>query len=94
MERSGIGTAYGLWQYWPQWTLSKTLIVRERLRFSVRLDGNNIPVRAQFTSPNTTVNFSRAASQSTFGCFDPGGTNFSTLGTANENLVFGVRLEF
>src|SRR5204863_490747 len=41
----GAGTAYGLWQYWPQWTLSKTFTIRERVKFSVRLDGNNIPVK-------------------------------------------------
>jgi hypothetical protein len=90
----GAGTAYGLWQVWPQWTLSKTWSIRERAKFSVRLDGNNIPVRQQFTSPNTTVNFATAASQTTFGRFDPGGTNFSTLGTANGNLVLGGRLQF
>lgn len=90
----GAGTTYGRWMYWPQWTLSKTFEVKERVKLSVRLDGNNIPVRQQFTNPNTTVNFSQAASQATFGRFAPGGTNFSTLGTDNGNLVFGVRLVF
>jgi hypothetical protein len=83
-----------LWQYWPQWTLSKTFVIRERVKFSVRLDGNNIPVKQQFTSPNTTVNFATAASQSTLGRFAPDATNFSTLGTANGNLIFGARLQF
>lgn len=90
----GAGTHYGLWQFWPQWTLSKTWAIRERARFSVRLDGNNIPVRQQFTNPNTTVNFATAASQRLFGRFEPGGTNFSTLGTSNGNLVLGARLQF
>jgi len=50
-------------QYWPQWTLSKTFTIRERVKFSIRLDGNNIPVKAQFTTPSTTVNFSTAAAR-------------------------------
>src|ERR1051325_1674845 len=59
----GAGTAYGLWLVWPQWTLSKSVMIRERVKFTVRLDGNNIPVRISFTSPSTSVNFATAASQ-------------------------------
>jgi hypothetical protein len=90
----GAGTAYGLWLVWPQWTLSKNWMIRERVKFTVRLDGNNIPVRVVFTSPSTTVNFATAASQSTFGKFAPPAVNFSSQGTDNGNLILGLRLSF
>jgi hypothetical protein len=90
----GAGTARGLWMYWPQWTLSKTFTIHEKIKFSVRLDGNNIPVAAQYTTPTTTVNYATAVGQRTFGRFAAGGVNFSSQGTSNGNLVFGTRLVF
>jgi hypothetical protein len=79
---------------WPQWTLTKFWMIKERFKFQVRLDANNLPVRPVFTSPNTTVNLSLPASQSAFGKFAPIGTNFSTLGTDNGHFILGGRIEF
>jgi len=90
----GASTQPGLWVIWPQWTLTKFRIVKERIRFQLRLDANNLPVRPVFTSPNTTVNLTLPTSQSTFGKFAPIGTSFSTLGTNNGHFIFGTRLEF
>ena len=36
----GSGTQRGLWLLWPQWSLSKGWSLKERYRFSVRVDGN------------------------------------------------------
>jgi len=90
----GASTQPGLWVIWPQWTLTKFWMVKERIRFQLRLDANNLPVRPVFTSPNTTVNLTVPASQSIFGKFAPIGTSFSTLGTDNGHFIFGTRLEF
>ena len=57
----GGGTSTGLWLIWPQWSLSKSYRLKERYKFSVRLDANNIPVRLMATTPDTAVNITSPA---------------------------------
>ena len=76
----GSGTQRGLWLIWPQWSLSKYWTL-ERYKFSVRVDGNNIPVRLSSQTPNTTVNLS---SPETFGKFGlQTSSSYSTMGQSN-----------
>ncbi len=87
----GNGTGRGLWLVWPQWSLEKFWQVKEHYKFSLRLDGQNIPVRLNLTNPDTTVNIT---SPQNFGKFAPIGVNTSQLGTPNGHLTICFRLEF
>jgi len=87
----GTGTQRGLWLIWPQWSLSKYWML-ERYKFSVRVDGNNIPVRLSATSPNTTVNLT---SPETFGKFAlQTSSSYSTMGQSNGQIIISGRFEF
>jgi len=57
----------------------------------VTLNGNNLPLRMNFTTPNTTVNLN---SPELFGKFPAAGQNTSQIGTQNANLILFLRLEF
>jgi hypothetical protein len=71
--------------------LEKAWKVMERYNFSLRLDGQNIPVRLNLTNPDTTVNLN---SPQNFGKFAPISTNSSQLGTPNGHLTLCFRLQF
>jgi hypothetical protein len=87
----GAGTQRGLWLIWPQWSLSKYWTL-ERYKFSVRVDGNNIPVRLSSQTPNTAVNFS---SPETFGKFAlQTSSSYSTMGQSNGQIIISGRFEF
>jgi len=87
----GNGTARGLWLLWHQWTIGKEWRFAERFRYSMTLNGNNLPLRMNFTTPNTTVNLT---SPQLFGKFPAAGQNTSQIGTQNANLILFLRLEF
>jgi len=89
----GIGTQSAGWLLWPEFSLSKSWQIRERARFIIRLDGHNIPVHPWFNSPNSVVNLT---SPQSFGRFSTAisGTNTSSLGSLNGNLVFGARIQW
>ena len=77
---------------WPQWSVTKTVSVKERYRFILRLDGNNIPVRFMSQTPNTTVNLS---SPESFGKFaSQAGSSYSTMGGTNGQIIISGRFEF
>ena len=87
----GAGTTTGLWLSWPQWSLSKVWAI-ERYRFTLRCDGNNIPVRFMGTTPNTVVNLS---SPESFGKFPlQTSSSYSTIGGLNGQLLISGRFEF
>ena len=86
----GGGTESGFWTIWPQWLVSKSWKFREALTFRLRVEGNNLPVRRQFTSPNATVNFVNPQS---FGRVSQG-IDYATLGTGNGFFTIGGRIEF
>jgi Carboxypeptidase regulatory-like domain len=86
----GIARAGGVW--WPQYSLTKTVAVREKFRITVRMDANNLlPETRALLSPNTTVNIT---SPQTFGRFANAGSSFSNWYTPNGNFVGVLRLEF
>jgi hypothetical protein len=88
----GSGTQRGRWTMGTQWTLLKSWRIAERYKFSLRLDGNNIPVRFMTTTPNTTVNLSSPESFGKFGI--QSGMNFDQVGQLNGQLILGGRFEF
>jgi hypothetical protein len=88
----GAGTARGLWLIWPQYSLEKEWAVRERYRFTVRLDANTLPTRLMATTPDVTVNLTSPA---TFGKFAPQtSSSYSTMGAYNGQLIISGRFEF
>jgi hypothetical protein len=88
----GSGTTTGRWLIYPQFSLTKSYTVKERYKFTVRVEGNNIPVRFNAQTPSTTVNLS---DQSTFGKFGvQGSSSYSTLGGSNGQLFIGGRFAF
>jgi hypothetical protein len=86
----GIARAGNVW--WPQYSLTKTIVYRERYRLTVRMDANNLfPETRAFLAPNTTVNI---ISPQTFGKFASVSYSTSNWFTPNGNLVGVLRLEF
>jgi hypothetical protein len=86
----GSGTESGFWMIWPQWLISKTWRIHERVNFRVRLEGNNIPVRPQFGNPNSAVNFTNPQQ---FGRVSQG-IDYGSIPTPNGLMNLGLRLEF
>ncbi len=87
----GAGTQQGLWNIFPEWSISKSWAV-ERYRFSLRVDGNNIPVRLMSQTPDTAVNLS---SPESFGKFAlQTGSSYNAVGGLNGLVVVGGRFEF
>jgi hypothetical protein len=87
----GIGRAGGVW--WPQYSITKSWVYKERYKLTVRADTHNLlPKMRAFLSPNSTVNI---ASPQTFGKFAPAtGYSFSNWYTPNPNFQGVLRLEF
>ncbi len=87
----GAGTQTGRWTSASQWSISKSWGT-ERYKFTLRLDGNNIPVRFMGVTPDTTVNIT---SPQTFGKFGlQSGLSYSTMNQSNGQLIIGGRFEF
>jgi len=89
----GFYTAYTGGLFWPEYSLTKSWSIRERARFTVRLDAHNIPVIPWFNNPNTTVNLT---SPQSFGLFSTNisGTSSSSIGAPNGSFVVGGRLQW
>ena len=87
----GIGRAGGVW--WPQYSITKSWVYKERYKLTVRADAHNLlPKTRAFLSPNTTVNI---ASPQTFGKFAPAtGYSYSNWYTPNPNFQGVLRIEF
>ena len=88
----GAGTSTAVWLIWPQWSLSKAYTVKERYKFQIRLDANNIPVRFMPTTLNSTVNFSSPESFAKYALQTS--SSYSTMGGYNGQLIIGGRFEF
>jgi hypothetical protein len=77
---------------WTQLSLSKTIAVKERLRFTVRWDCNNPTKQPQLADPGATYNLQSIAA---FGRFNGiGRGSFSDIGTARMHHVIVGRFEF
>ncbi len=88
----GVGTSTAVWLIWPQWSLSKGWELKERFKFRIRLDGNNLPVRFMPTTLNSTVNFSSPESFAKYALQTS--SSYSTMGGFNGQLIIGGRFEF
>ena len=89
---AGIGIARygGVW--WPQYSLTKMIPIRERFKITVRIDANNLfPETRAILAPNTVVNLT---SPQLFGKTVSQAYSFSNWFTPNGNLVGVLRLEF
>jgi Carboxypeptidase regulatory-like domain/TonB dependent receptor-like, beta-barrel len=77
---------------WMQYFATKSWLVHERYKFSLRLDGHNLPwKRPNVAAPNTTYNLSNTAA---WGKFTGVVGDFSNFGTAQANTQLSVRVEF
>ena len=87
----GVARAGGVW--WPEWSLSKSWMYREKFRIFVRGDAHNdFPKTRAFQNPNTVVNIT---SPQTFGRFAPlTGYGFSGWYTPNPNIQGSLRIQF
>jgi hypothetical protein len=90
---AGVGIARAGAVWWPQYSLSKSILFKEKFKMTVRVDLNNLlPETRWLQSPNTTVNIT---SPQTFGKFAPAtGTSFSAWYTPSGHLIGILRLEF
>ena len=89
----GVGTSTLPWLIWPQWSLSKGWTVKERYKFRIRLDANNLPVRLMPTTlSSSAVNFSSPESFARFALQTS--SSYSTMGGFNGQLILGGRFEF
>lgn len=88
----GAGTQRGLWQVWPQYSLSKSWSAGERKRFILRVDANSIPTRLQSTTPDVAVNLTNPATFGKFGL--QGGSSYSTMGSSNGQIIICGRFQF
>jgi hypothetical protein len=89
----GINTAYAGHLFWPEYSLTKTWLIGERARFTLRVDAHNIPVTPWFNNPNTVVNLT---SPQSFGKFSTNvsGTSSSSIGAPNGSFVLGGRFQW
>lgn len=77
---------------WTQLSLSKTIAVKERYRFTVRWDCNNPTKQPQLADPGGSYNLQSLAA---FGRFNGiGRGSFSDIGTARMHHVIVGRFEF
>ena len=77
---------------WMQFFATKSWMLRERFRLSVRLDGHNLPwKRPNIAAPNTTYNLNNPGAWARFtGVVG----DFSNYGTAQANVQASIRVEF
>jgi hypothetical protein len=86
----GRNTFRGPLFYWPQAALAKQWRVTERIRFTARVNVNNVVKRPQFSSPGSTYNLSNLGA---FGTFTGVVGNFAGTGSQFHTVIV-VRLEF
>jgi hypothetical protein len=88
----GRNTFEGPGLNWTQLSLAKWWQIRERVRFELRLDGNNFPfTQPNFGNPTATYNANNA---STFGRGPGTRGSFSDVGTGNGHMLVVARLQF
>jgi hypothetical protein len=77
---------------WMQCFATKSWMVHERLKLSLRLDGHNLPwKRPNLAAPNTTYNLNSVSSWARFtGVLG----DFSNFGTGQANVQMSIRAEF
>ena len=87
----GIGRQGGVW--WPEYSLSKSWMYKEKFRIIVRADAHNdFPKTRAFQNPNTVVNIT---SPQTFGKVPPlTGYGFSGWYTPNPDIQGSLRIQF
>lgn len=77
---------------WMQFSLFKSFTIHERLKFTLRADGNNFPyIHWQLTAPNSVYNTSSAL---TFGRFTGERGTYAGIGNQRPHLVLGARIDF
>jgi hypothetical protein len=73
--------------------VAKWWTLKERFRFQLRLDGNNMPFKQpQFANPNGTYNINQPGAFARIGSGTRGA--FSDIGTSNSNLLIIGRFQF
>jgi len=90
---AGVGIARAGGSWWPQYSMHKGWIYKEKIKITVRVDTSNLlPKVPYFGSPNTVVNIS---SPQTFGRFAPATQfGFSGWGDGNPSFQGILRIEF
>lgn len=77
---------------WTECFARKTWAVRERFRFSLRLDGHNLPIKKpNLAAPNTTYNLNNP---SAWGRFTGVVGDFSNFGSGMANVQAALRVEW
>jgi hypothetical protein len=88
----GRNTFEGPGMFWQQLGLSKTYAVRERLRITLRAEGNNFPFKhPELLLPNSAYN---ANSANLFGTFTGLRQVLSEVGQSRPHMMLGGRIEF
>ncbi len=88
----GRDTFIGPGLNWTQLSFAKWWNAGERLRFQIRLDANNFPIKQpQFANPTATFN---ANSPASFGRMTATRGAFSDIGTTNANLLIVGKIQF
>ena len=88
----GRNTFEGPGLLWTQLSLAKWWEIKERVRFQIRLDGNNFPfAQPNFTNPGSSYNTNNAAA---FGRGFGTRGSFSDVGTSNPHMLVVLRMQF
>jgi hypothetical protein len=88
----GRNTFEGPGLLWTQLSLAKWWEIKERVRFQIRVDGNNFPFsQPNFSNPSSAYNANNAAA---FGRGFGTRGSFSDVGTANGHMLVVARLQF
>jgi hypothetical protein len=88
----GRNTFEGPGLTWTQLSLAKQWEVKERVKFQIRLDGNNFPFsQPNFANPGSSYNLTNA---SAFGRGPGTRGSFSDVGTANPHMLLVGRISF
>jgi len=88
----GRDTFIGPGLNWTQFSLAKVFNITERLKFQIRLDGNNFPFKQpQFANPSASFN---SNSPGSFGRMTGTRGSFSDVGTGNANLLIIGKIMF
>ena len=85
----GRNTLQGPGLVWGQASLAKEWPIRERLRFNLRFDVNNVYKYHNFFPPNATYN---ASDPSSFGTFNSTRGSFSDVGTGRWHGIMVFRV--
>ena len=88
----GRNTFVGPAMFWQQLGLAKTWAIRERLRITLRAEGNNFPVKyPELLTPNSVYNITSA---NLFGTFTTLRSVLSDVGQSRPHVILGARIDF